>query len=197
MRAGSSLDEGGRVVGDVDHAGVGIVRVVGVRVHPGSDVVLDLDVEPRLLEHLAHDGLGRMLAELAEAAGRAPHVTPRGMCSPAEQHVPVAHDDPVRAGPRIAPVARAAARAGDGRARRQLRSARRAVADGRHAALRAEDEDDVRATELAAAHPVERRHEPDAEVLAEPAAFAGEAGPVHHDAPRDLSAARSLTTPIL
>ena len=87
--AGSSLDEGGGVVRDVDDAGVGIVGVVRVRIHPRSDVVPDLDVESRLLEHLAHDGLGRMLAELAEAAGRAPQVAPRGMCSAAEQHVPV------------------------------------------------------------------------------------------------------------
>ena len=40
----------------------------------------------------------------------------------------------------------------------------------------AEDEDDVRAAELAGAHAVERRDEPHAEVLAETSSLAREAG---------------------
>ena len=52
--------------------------------------------------------------------------------------------------------------------------------------LRAEDEDGVRPAERARAHPVERRHQPDAEIASQPTSFTGEAGPEHHDAARNL-----------
>src|SRR5688572_5519016 len=57
----------------------------------------------------------------------------------------------------------------------------------RRARLRAEDEDDLGAAELAGPHSVERRDEPHAEVVAQAASFACEARLVHHDAARDLS----------
>ena len=171
------------------------LRLVGVVVDPHAEVAGDLDAEPGLLEHLALDRLDRMLARSQKPPGE-PHSPSTGVRAACEEHPLAVDDDRVRARLRVQPVARPARAARDGRRLREVphrtrsRSARERPRGHATSCSGAEDEDDVRAVELAQAHAVERRDLLHAEVACEPSSLADEAGPVHDDAAREVAARR-------